>query len=317
VIISHHKTKVNILRRKKQNSRAVFFQKDLSETLSFFAKTIGTTGCPLYIYINYTDGTRSDPIQVVGADEQLYVFTSNEGNSVDYLSFSYGIVGTASMRSIQLEPGSTATAYEPYKGQTLTASTPGGLPGIPVTSGGNYTDANGQQWICDEIDFARGVYIKRIEKKVFDGTEEGWWQDGDQRAFKIYWDGVNGGWLENEAMSSHFVCNAAKAYSATSECFAIDNNGLCYFAYDKATLDEFKVWLAANNVTVLCPLTAPIEIPLSEEELAAYDALHTYRDNTTVTNDAGAWMDLEYVMDAKKYIDSMISASGIIPATVE
>lgn len=37
------------------------------------------------------------------------------------------------------------------KTQTLILSTPNGLPGIPVTSGGNYTDQNGQQWICDEI----------------------------------------------------------------------------------------------------------------------------------------------------------------------
>ena len=49
--------------------------------------------------------------------------------------------------------------------QTLTISMPNGLPGIPVSSGGNYTDANGQRWICDEIDFARGKYIKRIKTK--------------------------------------------------------------------------------------------------------------------------------------------------------
>ena len=46
--------------------------------------------------------------------------------------------------------------------QTLTLSTPGGLPGIPVTSGGNYTDADGQQWVCDEIDFDRGMYVQRV-----------------------------------------------------------------------------------------------------------------------------------------------------------
>ena len=46
--------------------------------------------------------------------------------------------------------------------QTLHISTPNGLPGIPVTSGGNYTDADGQQCICDEVDFARGVYVQRI-----------------------------------------------------------------------------------------------------------------------------------------------------------
>ena len=37
--------------------------------------------------------------------------------------------------------------------QSMSIDMPNGLPGIPVDAGGNYTDANGQQWICDEIDF--------------------------------------------------------------------------------------------------------------------------------------------------------------------
>lgn len=52
------------------------------------------------------------------------------------------------------------------KTQTLTLQTPNGLPGIPVTSGGNYTDQNGQQWVCDEIDLERGVKVQRV--KVLD-----------------------------------------------------------------------------------------------------------------------------------------------------
>lgn len=48
--------------------------------------------------------------------------------------------------------------------QTLTLQTPNALPGIPVTSGGNYTDENGQQWVCDEVDLARGVRVQRITK---------------------------------------------------------------------------------------------------------------------------------------------------------
>ena len=46
--------------------------------------------------------------------------------------------------------------------QTLPISTPTGLRGIPVDSGGNYTDADGQQWVCDEIDFERGKYVQRF-----------------------------------------------------------------------------------------------------------------------------------------------------------
>ena len=39
--------------------------------------------------------------------------------------------------------------------QQLSIQTPNGLPGIPVDSGGNYTDASGQQWVCDDVDFER------------------------------------------------------------------------------------------------------------------------------------------------------------------
>lgn len=54
--------------------------------------------------------------------------------------------------------------WEPPKPlQPITLQTPGGLPGIPVSSGGNYTDSDDQQWVCDEIDLARGVYIQRVQ----------------------------------------------------------------------------------------------------------------------------------------------------------
>lgn len=63
------------------------------------------------------------------------------------------------------------TTYSPYREQLLTLPTPNGLPGIPVTSGGNYTDQNGQQWVCDEVDLERGVKVQRIDKAAFDSTK--------------------------------------------------------------------------------------------------------------------------------------------------
>ena len=72
---------------------------------------------------------------------------------------------------VQLELGVTVTTYEPYHEQTLTLSTPNGLPGIPVTSGGNYTDQNGQQWVCDKVDLERGVNVQRVDKTAFDSTK--------------------------------------------------------------------------------------------------------------------------------------------------
>lgn len=73
------------------------------------------------------------------------VFTVEQGQT-------YNLTGV----KLQLELGSTATAYSPYREQLLTLPTPTGLPGIPVTSGGNYTDSTGQQWVCDEVDLERG-----------------------------------------------------------------------------------------------------------------------------------------------------------------
>lgn len=55
--------------------------------------------------------------------------------------------------------------------QTITLQTPNGLPGIPVTSGGNYTDPQGQQWVCDEVDLERGVRVQRVDKAAFDSTK--------------------------------------------------------------------------------------------------------------------------------------------------
>ena len=55
--------------------------------------------------------------------------------------------------------------------QTITLQTPNGLPGIPVTSGGNYTDQQGQQWVCDEVDLEKGVKVQRVDKTCFDNTK--------------------------------------------------------------------------------------------------------------------------------------------------
>jgi hypothetical protein len=73
--------------------------------------------------------------------------------------------------SIQLEIGTEATEYEPYREQLLVLQTPNGLPGIPVTSGGNYTDPTGQKWVCDEVDLERGVKVQRVDKTSFDNTK--------------------------------------------------------------------------------------------------------------------------------------------------
>lgn len=219
--------------------------------------------------------------------------------------------------------------------QSMTISTPNGLPGIPVSSGGNYTDANGQQWICDEIDFARGVYVQRINKYIYTGKEA--WETSNiqgsalSSAGLIRYDAIPNPHQPKasraDVLSTHCLFAGTNTYnkdSGISTWVAFDND-ISYLsvriAADFDTTEAVKAWLVEQNAagtpfTILYALATPIETHLSEEELAAYAALHTYKDNTTVSNDAGAYMELEYVMDAKKYIDGLMTGT-ILPARVE
>lgn len=193
------------------------------------------------------------------------------------------------------------------------------LRGIPVSSGGNYTDANGQQWICDEVDFARGVYVRRCEELVIDGS--GYIGVGQHSNGQYYCTQEAPGVVVLEGNAPKMVLcdryiaspwtNANnKAYCIGRTMVLTDNRFI-----DKATAITI---LSVEKPKCLYALSSPIETPLSEEDLAAYATLHTSRYGTTVSNDRNAYMDIHYFMDAKKYIDSLVgSSAGLVNATVE
>ena len=190
-----------------------------------------------------------------------------------------------------------------------------GLFGIPVTSGGNHTDANGQQWVCGEIDLARGVYVQRIKKYVLTG-EESWGvsgiQTGMKEGFTRYDCSITAPpTSSNDSLWSHFQYKGTVAkdgYGAWVHPGSSTKVAL-RIVTDHASVDELKAWLAdksANSepVTVLYILAKPIETPLSDEEIEAFKALHTNKTVTTIFNDENAWMAAEYVADPKTYIDN-------------
>ena len=196
---------------------------------------------------------------------------------------------------------------------SMTIATPNGLPGIPVSSGGNYTDANGQQWICDEIDFSRGVYVQRIGKLK-----------NHTNLVKTYSNkvGTRIGVLSEDAVYTQSVTKGSvlcdclptvigdTQYNSDVTAIVAANNSILITVEGVLTHNALTEWMVNNPLTVYYVLATPITKPLSGEEIAAYASLHTYRDNTTISNDAGACMQIEYVMDAKKYIDRVIGTGG-------
>ena len=257
--------------------------------------------------------TANKPVTVTFRNDIVRIYIYSNGWSD---SGSAGISATIEHLMISKDGGN----YEAYKEQTMVINTIG-LSGIPVTSGGNYTDSNGQQWICDEIDFARGVYVQRVACVSFDGSsEEIWMINIAGNLYQFYTSGT-----KNARNSSTVLCSSFQSKNLLSEennSFVGSTGRFSCFTASISTVDEWKAYLAENPMSVIYILATPIETPLSAEELAAYATLHTYRNNTTVFNDAGAYMELEYVMDAKKYIDSLIAGIGgstatILNATVE
>lgn len=210
--------------------------------------------------------------------------------------------------------------------QSMTVETPNGLPGIPVSSGGNYTDSNGQQWICDEIDFARGVYVQRVIKRIFDGSENWRLAERDETigSVGVFYVPM----YEEQIVAAAALCSryqmARRNASSSSTAGEFDTNYSQFRVNATDYVTTLEDWRRLLNEwhTQGTPLygefaiSQPIETPIPEEEIAAYKALYTDRGNNTVSNDAGAWMEVEYVMDAKKYIDSLVTTPPARLSTV-
>ena len=201
----------------------------------------------------------------------------------------------------------SSTAYSPYREQLLTLLTPNGLPGIPVTSGGNYTDPQGQQWVCDEVDLERGVKVQRVNAVdlstcVITGTTN---------------------LVATKRLSIRLPLKG-KDYTAKALC-----NRLPYLV--SFTSDTIHFYVDTNNAQVFIPigaknpeegeyilfyvLDAPIETPLTPAEIAAYKAITAYAPDTVVQASDGAGVKLEYQRDVNIAIKKLEDAIASMTAT--
>lgn len=226
------------------------------------------------------------------------------------------------INNIQLEIGSNATAYEPYRlRQTVTLASKNGLPGIPVEFGGNYTDADGQQWICDTVEYRDGqaVYVQRVKEYKYDGSEDEKWclgygsGDGVNNRFGIEEinDFATHNSLARNAFCDSFIYELTTAIPQENHFRIVVFDTYAYLLFNISTevvaLDNLEVWktyLQENPITVLVPLSDSTETPLTDTEAAQLVTLQSYKPTTVITNDAGAGMDVEYTADTKNYIDN-------------
>ena len=218
---------------------------------------------------------------------------------VDVTKFQYLLSNMAS-ENVCLTWNASSPDYEPYREQLLTLPTPNGLPGIPVTSGGNYTDSTGQQWVCDEVDLTRGVRVQRVNAvdlstcKITGTTE-----------------------LAVTKRLSIMLPLKARDYTVKALC-----NRLPYLV--SFTSDTIHFYVDVTNVQAFIPidaknpeegeyiifyvLDAPIETPLTPAEIAAYKALTAYGPDTVVQASDGAGVKLEYQRDVNLVVKNLEDA---------
>ena len=192
--------------------------------------------------------------------------------------------------------------------QTFSPQTPNGLPGLPVDSDGNYTDSNGQQWICDEMDFKRGKYVQRVKKVVFDGSKDEVWR----REFSYVYILINDSAPLTIPIVNKFVgVKNSNSNANTNNCSTISSSSALTCCLTGITDGELQVWtthLQTNPIEVLYILATPIETDIPEETMNVYRRLYTNFPSTVIQNDSGAGMEVEYVADTKQFILDQIKA---------
>lgn len=261
-----------------------------------------------------------------GSDGRLRV----NNQTYFYKDFVYNNLKLA----VQLEKSSVATEYQPYKETISTIPTPNGLARKSVSSGGSYTDSNGQQWICDEIlKYAdgSGEYVQRVTSAVFDGVNNKVVGLGTSQTY-----GTSFGSSQKEGndflnklipvsknstdiITDYFISKVVY-YGNTDGIgsgiyrtknaiwFSIDKQTLTKIGLsDTPTVDEFNAWLQENPVTVYGILAEPIITPLTAEQLAEIEKVCTFYPVTNISNDADCGMKVTYLADSKIYIDNQLS----------
>ena len=194
---------------------------------------------------------------------------------------------------------SYANIFEPYHEQTVTL--PYTLNAIPVSSGGNYTDENGQQWIADYVDMAKGKLVRCIEAVTFDGSDDEKWNlvtNNNARMFTT--TTFNPFSKANIEYAPYVISNMFKFINTkwiaqNQNRIYIETSGrLNVEAPDIENADSLKALLKAENLICYAYRGKITEINLTPDEITAYKALHTYTGTTNISNDAEAWMQVGY-----------------------
>ena len=281
-------------------------------------------------------GTQRGKIAFRGASGEIvnptktFVLTDDLRQKTTALSV-YGNIGTGIRfyDFVIVAGNNVPETYTAPQSQSLTIPTPNGLPGIPVKSGGNYTDSTGQQWICDSIERnADGGWevVKRCKKFKLKPEDKissnhlyntvtfdaGYWP------FRVKeWRGQIIQY--SMALSNLFLCNQSSWNSKSEIAYTVETTmdfnlsftrlGVNQDTPVEEAINKLKEWISNNDIYFIAQLVTPATTPITDPKLIVkLNALHTYYGITNLFCTDNVGQRIQYLADTKLYIDSKLQS---------
>lgn len=268
---------------------------------------------------NYDDSNYYDASSNISSDlKKAWTFTTK--SSTNYLAFRLGIYQsgqTCTFSEIMLVEGSHTwdnISYENSKQSLL-----------------NYTLQNPLYKlgdVYDYIDLNRGKIVRNIGVITFDGSDDEDIRlsppDGSRRVYLyLFRNSI----LSIENINPYCKSNMFKFTNLWAD-GVISHNHLfyvsdtnIYVSYNEITsLNDFKTWLNKNPITVVYQLATPTEEDIPTELLTQLKQLQTYSGKTNISfeaSDVYPTIDLEYIVDTKKYIESKTDLNAFVEKMIK
>lgn len=212
-------------------------------------------------------------------------------------TISYYADTTGSFSNIQLELGSTTTAYETYKGTSATITT-----GLPLCSM--------SESLTDELDMVSGVVHKKGYSVTFDGSSDEEWtvcsSETTGSGSYSFWIRPFSPVAKTYASStvpaneiSNLTVSTVNAiyYAHEDNTICVNENQVLIRISGISTVADLKTYLASHPVTVVYELATPYDAPLSSAEISALTSLKTYNGTTNISCTDSPTMTVSYLLN--------------------
>ena len=297
-------SKKNYIKVKPNTTYTLLFKRDKSVQGSIY----------IFEKKNYDDSNYYEASSNTSSDlKKAWTFTTK--SSTNYLAFRLGIYQsgqTCTFSEIMLVEGSHTWDNISYErgNQSLL----------------NYTLQNPLYKIgdvYDYIDFNRGKIIRNVGVVTFDGSDDELW---NKYSNNVSMDGYSVN-VSNAIDTTPCICNKLLTTDAISttleEAIKVLDNAM-YVVLNKIrglnTTELFKIWLQSNPITVYYQLSTPTEEDIPTELLTQLKQLQTYSGETNISfeaSDVYPTIDLEYIVDTKKYIESKTDLNAFVEKMIK